>query len=170
MSLAPEVLADYVRYTRWATAETLKACAALTYEELNEDMHTAYPTIWSTLVHLFQADSIWWSRFQQHPASLLADYNPGTDLDDLRARWMRLLDDVVSFAESRTEEQWREHLRFRNARGNEFEQPLWQLMMHVVNHGTLHRGQVLAMFRQLDRVPTSVDLINYYRRPTVTQD
>lgn len=164
MSLATEVLVDYVRYTRWATTETLHACAALTHDELHLDLHTAYPTVWTTLVHHFQADSIWWSRFQQQQAGLLSAFDPGANLDDLGARWSIVLDELVTFAESRTEEEWREPLQYRNTRGEAFEQPLWQVMMHMVNHGTLHRGQVLAMFRQLDRVPTSVDLINYYRR------
>ena len=27
-------------------------------------------------------------------------------------------------------------------------QPIWQIVMHVVNHGTLHRGQIVGMLRQ----------------------
>jgi uncharacterized damage-inducible protein DinB len=48
-------------------------------------------------------------------------------------------------------------------KGNPYETPLWQIVMHVVNHATLHRGQVMAMFRQLGVGPPPTDLIFYYR-------
>ena len=38
-----------------------------------------------------------------------------------------------------------------------------QIVLHVVNHATHHRGQVVTMLRQLGRTPTSIDLILYYR-------
>ncbi len=164
MALGNEILLDYVRYARWATATTLDACSALSYDELHADMHTAYPTIWITLVHQFQADSVWWSRFQQKQVGALSTFDPGSNLYDLRTRWLAVLDELLAFVESCDEQALLAPLTYRNTRGEAFEQPLWQALMHMVNHGTLHRGQVLVMFRQLDRVPTGVDLIHYYRR------
>jgi uncharacterized damage-inducible protein DinB len=47
--------------------------------------------------------------------------------------------------------------------GTPFESPVWQIVSHVVNHATLHRGQVVAMLRQLGAKPPATDLIFYYR-------
>jgi len=41
--------------------------------------------------------------------------------------------------------------------------PRWQIMQHVVNHGTYHRGQVIAMLRQLGAKGVATDLIAFYR-------
>jgi uncharacterized damage-inducible protein DinB len=42
--------------------------------------------------------------------------------------------------------------------------PLWQMVAHVVNHATYHRGQVTTMLRQLGAVPPqSTDMITYFR-------
>jgi uncharacterized damage-inducible protein DinB len=42
--------------------------------------------------------------------------------------------------------------------------PLWQMVQHVVNHGSYHRGQVTTMLRQLgSKPPKSLDMIAYYR-------
>ena len=37
-----------------------------------------------------------------------------------------------------------------------------QIVLHLVNHGTLHRGQVMGMIRQLGIVPPGTDLMHYY--------
>ena len=40
----------------------------------------------------------------------------------------------------------------------------WQMLQHVVNHGSYHRGQVTTMLRQLGAAPAkSTDLITFYR-------
>jgi uncharacterized damage-inducible protein DinB len=41
--------------------------------------------------------------------------------------------------------------------------PLWQIVLHVVNHATLHRGQAMGMLRQMGVAPPHTDLIYYYR-------
>src|SRR5215475_995175 len=40
--------------------------------------------------------------------------------------------------------------------------PAWQIVMHVVNHGTLHRGQIVGMLRQLGVKPPATDIVFYY--------
>ena len=43
-------------------------------------------------------------------------------------------------------------------------QPFWQMLQHVVNHGSYHRGQVTTMLRQLEAAPPrAMDLIAFYR-------
>jgi uncharacterized damage-inducible protein DinB len=54
-------------------------------------------------------------------------------------------------------------IAYTDMQGNPYESPLWQIVMHVVNHATLHRGQVMAMFRQLGLAPPPTDLMFYYR-------
>ena len=42
-------------------------------------------------------------------------------------------------------------------------QPLWQMLQHLVNHCTYHRGQIATMLRQLGAKTLGTDLILYYR-------
>ena len=42
--------------------------------------------------------------------------------------------------------------------------PFWQMLQHVVNHGSYHRGQVTTLLRQLGAAPPEpLDLIAFYR-------
>jgi len=48
-------------------------------------------------------------------------------------------------------------------KGRVWRQPLWQLVFHVVNHGTHHRGQTAGFLRALGRIPPALDMTVYYR-------
>ena len=53
---------------------------------------------------------------------------------------------------------------YQDLRGNDQSDVLWQMLQHMVNHGTYHRGQFTTMLRQLDAAPPkSMDLIAFYR-------
>jgi uncharacterized damage-inducible protein DinB len=55
-------------------------------------------------------------------------------------------------------------LRYRTFDGQEMESTFSQMLQHVVNHATFHRGQVTTMLRQLGvPAPKSQDLIRFYR-------
>jgi uncharacterized damage-inducible protein DinB len=38
----------------------------------------------------------------------------------------------------------------------------WQIVVHVVNHATLHRGQIVGMLRQLGMKAPATDILFYY--------
>ena len=52
-------------------------------------------------------------------------------------------------------------LGYRRFTGEPYSLPLDQQILHVVNHATLHRGQVVGMIRQLGIAPPSTDLLFY---------
>ena len=52
---------------------------------------------------------------------------------------------------------------FRNLAGNAFEAPLWELLQHMANHATHHRGQVVALLRQLGARVVTTDLLAWDR-------
>jgi uncharacterized damage-inducible protein DinB len=52
-------------------------------------------------------------------------------------------------------------LGYKRFTGEDYSLPLVQQMQHVVNHATLHRGQVVGMIRQLGVAPPSTDLLFY---------
>ena len=52
---------------------------------------------------------------------------------------------------------------YKDLQGNPHTTPLWQIVLHVVNHATHHRGQAAAMIRAMGHTPPPLDLIRYYR-------
>ena len=46
-------------------------------------------------------------------------------------------------------------------KGDTFTRPLGETLVHIVNHGTYHRGQVATLLRQLGKIPASTDYLLY---------
>ncbi len=145
-----------------ASRELLAAVMLLHPEKLSLDRSTSFKTIPQTLVHIYQADQVWFSRISGYAVSL-AQVNRDADLQGLGARWGDLLDGYVMWAEALKPDEWSSLIQYKTSQGKDFSNPLWQIVLHVVNHGTAHRAQVVSMLRQSDVLPPNLDLINYYR-------
>ena len=65
----------------------------------------------------------------------------------------------------REQKVWDVPVPHEDSRGNGYEMPAWQIVMHVVNHGSYHRGQVTLLMRKAGLIPPPTDLIAFYRNP-----
>lgn len=157
-------LQTHLRYTAWASKRLVDAAAALTPEELTRDFGTSEKSVLGTLVHVFAADRIWMARVEG--VALARFFDPETDmhLSTLQNEWPALLDRWQSYAASLTEETAAQPIAYRDLKGNPYQSPPWQIILHLVNHGTHHRGQAAGMLRSMGKTPPVLDLIAFYRQ------
>lgn len=144
--------------TIWETYIT-----ALSHEQFIRDSAYSHGSVRNQVVHVMSADDTWFSELRG--VELLHPYNPA-DFDDrkiLRAHWddlertmrdylAKLRDDMLfnkPFAEGRF------------APEEDKDLILWQVLLHVVNHGTDHRAQLLRSLNDLGVKTTSQDYIFY---------
>jgi uncharacterized damage-inducible protein DinB len=162
MSVSAEVLRTHLAYTAWASRRLVHAAAQLSDAELTHDFHTADRNVLDTLVHVFAADRLWLSRLQGSP-------HPGfiTDADRhfsvLQNDWPAVHERWIEWAAGLTDESAQGSIAYTDMKGNHWSQPLWQLVLHVVNHGTHHRGQAAGFMRALGHTPPPLDLVYFYR-------
>ncbi len=157
---------DHIRelyeYTRWANQRTLSAAAKLDPEKFTRAMGNSFASVRDTLSHILSGEWIWLERWQgRFPADLL---NP-TDfptVQSLETRWKAIDQDREQFMMGLTPQRLNQDLAYLNRAGLRFSYPLWQQMIHVVNHSTYHRGQVTTMLRQLGAEPAVTDFLVYY--------
>jgi len=162
MLVSAEVLRSHIAYTAWASRMLVEAAAGLSPEELTRDFGTADKSVLGTLVHIFAADRVWLARLhRESPNIFLADAD--FDLAVLQNDWPALHRQWKAWAASLTDEAARADVSYTDLSGNPWRQPLGQLVLHVVNHGTHHRGQVSGFLRTMGKVPPKLDLVNYYR-------
>jgi uncharacterized damage-inducible protein DinB len=162
MFVPAEVLRSHIDYSAWASGLLVDADAQLTPEELTRDFGTADKSVLGTLVHVFGADRLWLSRLQGGPANQFlteADYQMAVLQND----WPALYKQWKDWAAGLTDEAARAELSYHDMRGNPWRQPLGQLVLHVVNHGSHHRGQVSGFLRTMGHTPPALDLVRYYR-------
>ena len=165
MAVSAEVLRTHLNYTFWASGELVDTARGLSQEELTRDHHTADKSVLGTLVHVFAADRIWLARIQGERLTTFttpADYDLGVlerDWPALGQRWKQWAGELTHAGVSYV-------LTYSDLSGKMWSQPLWQIVMHVVNHGTHHRGQASGFLRAMGHVPPKLDLSYYYRMRT----
>lgn len=155
------MLLAHIDYSTWATSRLLDAVGRLTAAELLQDLRASHSSILGTLQHIYYADRAWLGRLHQSPPPSFMDPAPGPELADLKDRWPQVLAGLRAFIESAPEERFTERLAFKRLNGDPQQMEHWKVLLHVVNHATLHRGQVMAMLRQLGHVPPSTDYLFY---------
>src|SRR5215470_9476569 len=148
-------------YTDYANGLALDAAENLTEEQRLHDFKISHGSIHGTLVHMAGAEWIWLERWYGVSHSRIWTADDYADLPALRARWQEIENERRQFLEGLTEERLHQDLSYKNLKGEAFTLPLVEQMQHVVNHGTLHRGQVVGMIRQLGIQPPAVDLLYY---------
>ncbi len=157
-----ERLQTLYRYNRWANARILTAAASLSADDLLRDLGGSHRSVRDTLVHLMGAEWIWLRRWKgTSPKALL----PAADfpmLEHIRARWDEVERELAEFTAALTKESLGRSIGYVNSRGETWTYTLWQMMQHVVNHSTYHRGQVATMLRQLGAEAPATDLLVFY--------
>nr|PZN91576.1 MAG: damage-inducible protein DinB [bacterium] len=156
-------LRELFAYNRWANRRILDAAAKLGPEALDKDLGSSFPSIRATLVHILGAEWLWLSRWKGTSPTGLPDSWDLSTLDAIRARWAEFEREQKEFIDSLGEDDLRRAVSYRNVKGEPFTNTMAQMLRHVVNHSTYHRGQVITMLRQLGAEPVSTDLIAYYR-------
>jgi uncharacterized damage-inducible protein DinB len=156
-------------YTEWANELALKAAAELSDEDLRRDFKISHRSIFATLLHMGGAEWIWLERWRgQSPAGKEAwslwTTDSCADLKVLNQRWREVIERRAQLISELDEPGLVAELPFKLLSGDPNTLRLVDQMQHVVNHATLHRGQVVGMIRQLGVAPPATDLLFYLRR------
>ncbi len=131
----------------------------LSPEQFTQDVNYSHGSVRDQIVHLMSVDEIWFSELQGLEPS---EPFPPASIDDrniIRAHW----DNV--------EQRMRDYLaalRDDMLFDTPIEEPeedkdliVWQVLLHVANHGTDHRAQLLRLLNDLGVKTTSQDYVFY---------
>lgn len=153
-------------YTEWANARVLGAAGNLSADELRRDVHISHTSILGTLLHIAGADWIWLERWRGN-SPVGPDVWAGWTHDDARSlqqvreAWRTVVSQRNTYLDTTSDAYLSRELEYRRFTGDVYSLPLVQQMLHVINHATLHRGQVVGMMRQLGITPPPTDLLFY---------
>ncbi len=169
-------------YNRWANERLFSALEKLNERQFTATVQSSFPSIRETVFHILFAEWLWLKRWQgTSPRSTLTDpdASPATwstltpggtpamkDLETLTA--LRSFADSIEqerqeFLRGLNEDKLQAPLQFSDMVGTPYSEPLVQLMQHLVNHGTYHRGQVTTMLRQTGGEAASLDMLYFFR-------
>src|SRR5688572_25937885 len=150
-------------YNRWANLRLLDALEGLTPDELHSDLKSSFPTPLATALHAAGAEWIWLERWKGSSPTGFPEWGTIGSVPSLRQQWDALWADQQAYLASLTDGDEDRAVAFKTFKGEPDTRALGDLMRHVVNHGTYHRGQLVTMLRQLGKAPPSTDFVRWLR-------
>jgi len=147
------------RYNQWSTQKILNCVAEVTEDEFLAPASFPHGGLRSTLVHTLFAEWIWRNRWEGVSPTQRLQPEEFPTFDSLRERWADEEQRLMAFANHVTDEKLNQVLQYKNLQGSPNERILWQMMAHLVNHGTQHKTEAAAMLTGFGHSPGDIDMI-----------
>lgn len=144
-----EILQQLASYHIWANGLLMEALKKLPENLQQKEIASSFNSLLKTVIHMWNAESIWWQRMKLQEriveAKDIFKGNMGDAIDGLLQQNKQWNDWIANAQEHHLDHVF----QYQNLKGEQFKQPLFQMLLHLFNHGTYHRGQIVTMLRQL---------------------
>ncbi len=157
---------DYIKqaydYMYWATKRYFAVAEGLTEVQLHQAQGHSWGDIHGTLVHMMSSEWVWLQRW--HGASPKSHLNPADypTLAVLKKRWGEVEAEMLAFVGAQNSASLQRPITYGNFRGETFHVPLWQMLVHIVNHETHHRAELAAMYALMGVGHPEDEMIQYF--------
>lgn len=148
----------YAAYDFWANSLFVRRLDREPSELLDSEVPSSFSSLRQTVLHMRNAEHVWLSRIIGGPLNWPAEADEA--VGTLLKHSVLLRDHVAAL----TDRDLERVVSYKDLKGREHHNAVWQMLMHCFNHSTYHRGQLVTIMRHLgmDEIPAS-DMIVYFR-------
>jgi uncharacterized damage-inducible protein DinB len=153
-------------YNDWANLQILNVTARLSgdaYDQFFEFGQSWRVSVRGLLTHLMGADLIWLRRWRGSSLQAMPPESDFPTFHDLRKAWEFIMQERRDFIRYLTDYDLIVDISYQTTKGASYTRPLWQSMLHVINHSTEHRAHLALLLAELDSPVPPLDLIIYLR-------
>ncbi len=160
-----KILVSYAAYNLWANQLFVDTINNLSDEQLHKEIESSFPSVYQTLLHLLDVEAIWWQRIKlvekaEWPSRTFTGsvMEAGKQLVNQSKHWKEWVDLA-------TDNALTHEFIYKNSKKDQFKQPVYEVLHHLFNHQTHHRGQLLTLLRQVgvNKIPNT-DLVSFMRK------
>jgi uncharacterized damage-inducible protein DinB len=155
------------RYNAWANQLIFDAVAALPEGEATRERQSLFRNMVHTLNHNYVIDRIWQAHLEGREHGYGARNTP--DHPRLADLW-RMQQEIdrwyTTWSDGLTEAALEEKVSFTLIGGNRGTMTRGEILLHIVNHTSYHRGFVADLFYQVPARPPTSDLPVFLREVT----
>lgn len=158
-----ELLVQYAAFNVWATQRITDVIVQLPEEKIHAEIVSSFPTLYKTVLHLLDAESIWWQRLklQEHIERPSETFTG--NFAELQKKLLTQSNLFLDWVNNASETQLQHVFAYvREKEQNKMQ--VCAMLLHVFNHNSYHRGQLVTMLRQngVTKIP-STDFSVYVR-------
>jgi len=161
--MKPNEIRTFFDYNFWAFERVWECISQISDEQFIEEIDYSTGSIRNLVVHIMSANRNWVSRLQgiEMPSRLV--FEDFDALSKTKAKWDELRKEFLDYVDSLTQDQLEETANWELlARGLKLTNLRWEILLHIANHATDHRAQILAILHHHFHVKTvEQDMILY---------
>lgn len=154
-------------YNAWATNRVFEALARVPEPDYIRNLGGSFGTLQATMTHIVAVEKLWLSRLAGKPETALMTVQEAPSLESLKSVWEDTAARTARFVSRLDEAALEKTTDYVTTEGIRCANKVQEILQHVVNHSSYHRGQIASMMRQAGAVPLNTDLINFYRHAAV---
>ncbi len=152
-------------YNYWANHCLLDKSAELDSELWSAPAEVSFGSLRDTLTHVLFTEWMWRQRIQEgtSPAGFPQEGAFPT-VEAMRLFWQPEERKFRQFLSGLSPADTDKTIHYKNTKGVDYANPLWQILLHVVNHGTQFRSEAAVVLTQYGRSPGDLDYIFFLRQ------
>jgi uncharacterized damage-inducible protein DinB len=160
-----EIFIQLASYNIWANNLLFDAIGQLSPDLQNKEVSSSFPSLYKTVLHVWNAESIWWQRLKLQERIISPAENFNGSFNELAHQVISLDKQWYDWINNAQEHMLQHVFLYQNSKREQFKQPVFQMLLHLFNHGTYHRGQLVTMMRELNvtKIPAT-DFIIWSRK------
>ena len=160
-----QLLASFTAYDFWANQKMLEIVLQLTEAQQLQEIKSSFFSIHKTCLHVWDASSIWWQRLQMHEQIVVPSLSFHPSMSDVAIGLLGQNKQWIEWIHTAVEADLEREMPYKNMKGDACLQPVKEILLHLSNHGTYHRGQLINMLRQfgIEKLPQT-DFIVWSRK------
>ena len=151
---------DLLDYMRWGDRLMMSAARSVPDEEYYKDQGISFGSIHKLMVHCMAVQWLWLSRWRGEVAMRLESHEQYPTRASVEQRWPLVHSAMLDFLGLQSTNSLSRVIEYKNMKGEHLSLPLSDLMLHVIDHATYHRGQVASMIKRAGGQPAA---ISYHR-------
>lgn len=159
MYIPIETLQELLAYHYSRREMLYRFLSSLTPEEFVRPMHVGWRDIRSTLVHCLECETFWVEHVLQKKGRPDYDFGRYPDVASVQGLAAEVKESTLSCVSRLTDEAMKGTASNTWSNGTVVEFTVSKLFLHVITHDVHHRGQVLALARQLGYEPPELDML-----------
>ena len=156
-------LNELVGFDEWANARFVAALREVSDDVFTAPVASSFGSLRDTFAHIVSAEWIWLRRWKGDSPTALPAWLGGGSREELLAQLAGVEKERAEFLAALSPAGLRAPVSYRTLNGQAHTNALGDLLRHVVNHSTYHRGQLATQMRQLGLHPPSTDFVLYLR-------
>lgn len=160
----PHNLVSHLAYNLWANERIGHLLMLQDDSILTAEKNSSFGSITKTVLHIWDAETIWFTRLKGGTLTDWPSKNFTGGKSAMLKAWINTSTELLQFIKEKGDVFQQQIIVYKSMKGDSYENSVEEILYHLVNHGSYHRGQIVTLLR--DNGVTQVvntDLITWFR-------